>query len=65
MEWAIINNQIVENIIVADEEFVQEFYPGSIRIDNLESRPSCGWIYQDNEFICTGTTILQEITEEI
>ena len=65
MEFAIVQNNIVENIIVADEAFVQEFYPDAIRIDNLENRPSVGWLYQDNEFICTGTTILQEITEEI
>jgi len=48
MIYAIINNGVVENTIVADETFVSQIqiqHEAVVRIDNLEPQPGIGWNY--------------------
>lgn len=49
MRYAIINNDIVINIIVADQEFVDQYYAGAINVDGVDC--GIGWSYTDGEFI--------------
>ena len=49
MKYAIINNDIVINIIVADQEFVDQYYAGAINVDGVDC--GIGWFYIDGEFI--------------
>ena len=48
--YAIIENNIVTNIIVAEQDFIDSHYPGAVRIDNLSTKPSIGWKYENNQF---------------
>ena len=50
--YAIINNTTnkIENVIVADDEFVTTYYPGSPRIDTLTTVPAIGWSYDGTNF---------------
>lgn len=53
MEWALIKDGIVENIIVADEEFInliRDNYDDCICIDNESPRPNKNWIYDGLNF---------------
>jgi len=36
MRFAIIENGIVTNIILADQEFIDEFYPSSICVEDVQ-----------------------------
>jgi hypothetical protein len=49
MRYAIIKNDIVINIIVADEQFIDEHYAGAINVDGVD----CGidWTHINGEFI--------------
>jgi len=49
--YAVMNEDRVENTIVADKEFVDEFYKGAIDITDVEPRPSIGWTYDGKKFI--------------
>jgi hypothetical protein len=51
MIYAVMNEDRVENTIVADKEFVDEFYPTAIDITKLDSRPEIGWTYDGKKFI--------------
>lgn len=51
MIFAIIENGLVINAIVADQDFVDKFYPDAIDITDLEPRPSIGWTYEKKKFI--------------
>lgn len=48
--YAIIENNKVKNTIVADDNFIAQFYPGSPRIDQLDPVPGIGWDYVDGQF---------------
>jgi len=50
--FAVIENEVVVNCIVADDEFVAEFYPTAIEIDDVVPEPCPGWWYKDGQFIC-------------
>jgi len=53
MVYALINNGVVVNTIVADEAFIasiQANYDNCIRVDELEVKPSIGWTYADEVF---------------
>ncbi len=43
MEYAIIQDGTVVNVIVADAGFVAIYYPDSVRIDNVSPKPGIGW----------------------
>lgn len=48
MNYAIIENDKVVNIIVADADFIAEHYPDAIEIDEIAG---IGWSYIDGTFI--------------
>ena len=48
--YAIIQNNLVVNTIVADQEFIDTAYPGSPRIDQLDPHPGIGWSYENGVF---------------
>jgi hypothetical protein len=48
--WAVIEHGTVVAVIVADQLFVDAYYSGSIRVDQLRPRPGIGWKYQDGTF---------------
>lgn len=64
MNWAILENNIVKNVIVADETFIATHYPDAI----LLTKPcGVGWTFDGNEFtapVCV-LTPWPEPTEEI
>lgn len=64
MNWAILENNIVKNIIVADETFIATHYPDAI----LATEPcGVGWTFDGEKFI-DGVSIVKpnpEPTEEI
>lgn len=49
MRYAIIENDIVINIIVANQEFVDQYYPAAINVDGVDC--GIGWSYIDGEYI--------------
>ena len=51
MIYAVMNEDRVENTIVADKEFVDKFYPTAIEITKLDPRPSIGWTYDGKKFV--------------
>lgn len=53
MVYAMIKDGVVENTIVADSEFVatqEENYDACVRIDEMETVPGVGWLYNEGEF---------------
>jgi hypothetical protein len=53
MIYALINNNVVVNTIVADEAFVQsieEQYQYVVRIDQLVPKPGIDWSYDGANF---------------
>lgn len=54
MEYALVNENLVKNIIVADADFVQSIqseWQAVIDITGLNPKPRINWIYQGGEFI--------------
>lgn len=51
MNWAIVENNIITNIIIAKKSFIDEFYPNAINVDEVQC--SIGWEYKNNIFIST------------
>jgi hypothetical protein len=43
--YAVIQDGVVTNTIVADQAFIDRHYPGSPRIDNVTPQPGIGWGY--------------------
>jgi len=43
--YAVIQDGVVINTIVADQAFIDQHYPGSPRIDNVTPQPGIGWGY--------------------
>jgi hypothetical protein len=41
--YAVIQGGVVTNTIVADQAFIDQYYPGSPRIDNVTPQPGIGW----------------------
>jgi hypothetical protein len=56
--WACITNDVVENIIVADDAFISVYRTGAgarfnaiLRVDELTPQPAIGWGFANGEFI--------------
>lgn len=49
MRFAIVTNELVENIIVADQDFIDVHYPNAINVDDKNC--GIGWSYADGQFI--------------
>jgi hypothetical protein len=43
--YAVIQDGLVTNTIVAEQAFIDQHYPGSPRIDNVTPQPGIGWGY--------------------
>ena len=43
--YAVIQDGVVVNTIVADQAFIDQHYPGAPRIDNVTPQPGIGWGY--------------------
>jgi hypothetical protein len=41
--YAVIQDGVVTNTIVADQTFIDQHYPGTPRIDNVAPQPGIGW----------------------
>jgi hypothetical protein len=53
MQFAVINSNVVENVIVADQDFADLIAPNNqfvVRIDNLSPVPGIGWSYDGANF---------------
>ena len=53
MIYAVINNNVIENVIIADEDFAQMIRQQNqyvLRVDNLNPEPSIGWTYDGSTF---------------
>jgi hypothetical protein len=59
MKFAIVENDFVKNIIVADQSFVDAHYPGSINVDDIQC--GMGWSYDGKNFIAP--IVLEEVDE--
>lgn len=62
MRFAIIENQEVVNTIVAEQDFIDQHFPGAIDITNNPS-VSISWGYVDGQFIDTSISAAAEETE--
>lgn len=54
MHYALIRNNTVENIIVADNDFVgliRSEWDAIVSIGNNEDRVAIGWLYENNALI--------------
>lgn len=49
-EYAVISNSIVTDVLVADQSFIDSYYPGSPQIDGLDPQPGIGWGYDGTNF---------------
>lgn len=61
MKYAIIKNNVVVNVIVAEQDFIDEHYPDAILLDN-ESNAGIGYIYENNKFIEPEIIEAEEVT---
>jgi hypothetical protein len=50
--FAIIENEVVINCIVADADFIKTNYPKAINIEDVNPQPCSGWLYKKSKFIC-------------
>lgn len=51
MLFAILENEVVSNIIVADEKFIESQNLKAIDVTDLEHRPQIGDLYDGENFI--------------
>ena len=59
-KFAIVIQNLVENIIVADQEFIDTYYPEAIECPDLVG---VGWIYDKGEFVLPPIVHVEELTE--
>lgn len=61
MNWAILKNNKVTNIIVADKDFVTANYPNAVLVTD-----SCGigWTYNGTQFIDTVSIVVPQKPDE-
>jgi hypothetical protein len=55
MRYAIIENELVINIIVAEQDFIDVYYPDAIECNN---GVNIGHIYKDDNFIAPPPVIV-------
>lgn len=48
MKFAIIENGIVQNVIVAEQDFINKNFPNAINVDGIICGPE--WLFIDGEF---------------
>ena len=50
MIFAVIENGLVINTIVADQNFVDKVYPDAVEITDIVPQPAIGWTYDKKKF---------------
>lgn len=50
MKYAIIESELVTNVIMADKDFVDANYPTAVDITDESPQPGRGWAYSEGEF---------------
>ena len=59
--FAVIENDIVINIIVADTKEIAELVTGLTCVEYTKSNPAgTGWTYKDGKFIMPSESIIEE-----
>lgn len=62
LNFAVINNNIVENVIVADTKEIAELVTNKTCVEYTESNPAgIGWTYENGKFIAPPQPIIEEI----
>lgn len=51
MKWAIIENNLVVNVIIADDKFIKANSINAICIDEVTEMVGIGWSYANQTFI--------------
>ena len=59
MKYAIIENQMVTNVIEASPEFVAEHYPSAVELDK---NAGIGWGYVKDKFVAPKPVIVDDET---
>jgi len=62
MKFALIENNVVKNIIVADQKFIDENRLSAINVDDIYC--GIGFIYKDGEFIQPQPELADELETE-
>lgn len=60
MNFAIIENKIVVNVIFATPEFIAEHYPNAVELDEFAG---IGWTYDKGKFVAPKPVFAEEVTE--
>jgi hypothetical protein len=47
---AVVEDGIVANVVVADQAFMDKWYPGSVDITGMDPMPGIGWAYDGTTF---------------
>jgi hypothetical protein len=47
---AVVENGFVVNVVVADQAFMDKWYPGSVDITGMDPMPGIGWAYDGTTF---------------
>jgi hypothetical protein len=47
---AVIENGYIVNVVVADQAFMDQWYPGSVDITGMDPMPGIGWSYDGTTF---------------
>jgi hypothetical protein len=63
MKYAIVENKNIINVIEANEDFINNYYPNAILLDD-DSQVSIGWTYDGKAFKNTIVMVADE-TETI
>lgn len=50
MIFAVIENGLVVNTIIADQDFIDKVYPDAVDITELDLKPEIGWTYDKKKF---------------
>jgi hypothetical protein len=64
MIFAIIENGLVINTIIADQDFVDKVYPDAVEITELNPRPAISWTYDGSQFIAPVKPVIDETISE-
>ncbi len=49
MRYAILKDNVIDNIIEADQDFIDNYFPGAMNVENV--RCDIGWILDNGTFI--------------
>lgn len=64
MRYAILKDNVIANIIEADQDFIDSYFPGAMNVENI--RCDIGWTLDNGVFIDTASvqSIVKEVVKE-